>query len=95
MTADNWKKTAADRRDTRATKTEATSPGKGRKKDTKRWCKGVSGREHVTATKEERFDLLNGKCLYLGMKLYCTVCGKDIAWWSGRSRKPKPDWAKP
>lgn len=43
-----WKAGAAQRRDERATKTDLPTRRSRGKKDTRRWCRGKVGVEHVT-----------------------------------------------
>lgn len=86
MKAKNWygyerKGSVSDRR-----RTDQTPERHGRaKKDTKRWCKGKVGREHVTEIRTE--DWL-GRDYHCGPswggrwacweRVVCTVCGKKL-----------------
>ena len=42
----DWKESSLKRRDARQTKVPVIRPPGGSKKDTKKWCRGVVGREH-------------------------------------------------
>jgi hypothetical protein len=51
---------------------EAPEPVKRRKKDTRRWCKGVKGREHVTEV-----------CIRPQWRDHHTICGPRWGgWWT-------------
>lgn len=79
------------RRDARHTKAEVRPQG-GSKKDTKKWCRGVVGREHKLECKDHH--TLKG-----WKNLECTACGKVLDYWTGDRwarfwNSPKPDWVK-
>lgn len=98
MSAKTWKQGAAERRDERHTKAPEVADGAslrgGRKKDTKRWCKGKVGREHQPKCTPH----LPGLGIFDGwFDLACSVCGKvlDRHWPLGRrERADRPDWVK-
>jgi hypothetical protein len=89
--ASEWKLRGVKRRDERHTKDENIRPTSSNKKNTKKWCRGVVGREHKLACKDVDFYRFKNKVLA------CTECGKQVDWWSEpplfwRSTRPKPDW---
>jgi len=98
------KKTAAKRRDARHTKSSDKHQPVAGKKDTKRWCRGKVGVEHVT--KCVRYvDIKRDYISRVQLKdsefrrwqiLICTVCGKELAhWWPSALLHPpekKPYW---
>ncbi len=93
------KQDAVKRRDTRATKSEETTPGKGRKKDTKRWCLGKPGREHVGVCMRASPFVIRGRDIRAeDRQLCCSVCGRVLAtyyggsWFGLRGPNPKPWW---
>lgn len=103
----DWKKSAAARRDARHTKSDPRAKPEPTKKNTKKWCKGKVGREHVGVCRDfaevKRLATdIKGRPIELckGWKvLVCDNCGKELdtyyppsALW-GRS-VPKPDWVK-
>jgi hypothetical protein len=59
------------------------------KKDTKRWCKGVVGREHVTEWKNKYPSFR--QCIHV---LTCKTCGKEVRyympkyWWKENRQDP-------
>ena len=59
-------------------------PKHSNKKNTKRWCKGVVGREHHLIWVKSR------RHFSTTMVLLCDVCKKelDYCWWSKWSQKP-------
>jgi hypothetical protein len=69
-----WKQGAAKRRDARATKSDLPTKRQRRKKDTKKWCKGVEGREHQPLVTEE--DAWNGKVWRI--RHICPRCRKIL-----------------
>ena len=84
----DWRDRANKRRDERHTKIDDTSKPKKSSKDTKRWCKGVEGREH-DLTCFQKTDTLKT------FVLYCRNCGKEEdVWWESRRNKPMPLWVK-
>jgi hypothetical protein len=87
------KEGAARRRDERHTAVSIRAPG-GSRKNTKRWCRGVTGREHVPVGK------LDSRLGSLKIKWYnheCKNCGRIMAYWIDwpklKSREP-PEWVK-
>lgn len=82
--SDSWKASGVQRRDARQIKDnpQVKHPGK---KDTKRWCKGKVGREHVLLTRSIQL----GGSREWGDEDYCKVCSKVVTqrWkpfpWSG------------
>ncbi len=94
----DWKAGGLKKRDAQHTKTEETSPGRGKKKDTKRWCKGKVGRVHIPGCRKEYMTLSHDKQLFLGYQKFCITCGKELDFWRGGkswlgTKKPRPDWA--
>ncbi len=94
---DDHKESSLKRRDTRAAKDpEPTRASHGGKRNTKRWCNGKVGVEHV------------GKCLkYRDVKrshpdhpslfatwrlLVCSKCGKELDYYRGGPKSGRPDW---
>lgn len=74
-----WKQGAAARRDERAAKTDK-SPRHRAKKDTRHWCKGKVGVEHVTRAVElfpARWGL---KAIW---RDECINCGRHVCWHNG------------
>lgn len=95
---DDYKLSSIKRRDERHTKDEIKpKPIVGNKKNTKKWCKGVRGREHVPECvcygKFKHASYLNDWKL-----LVCKVCKKELdyytpCFWGKNPQKP-PDWVK-
>ncbi len=90
----DWKKDAADRRDARNIKSSDEPSKSSSRKDTRKWCGGREGREHVPAC----FAYGNDSWHKSWRTLSCTRCGKVLArYWPMnfmglRSSEPKPDW---
>lgn len=87
----DYKASGIRRRDTRNTKLPDIRPPSGSKKDTKRWCRGVVGREHEPECRLSKYSFAQE-----WRDLVCKKCGKELDWW-WPSRfwpraKPKPDW---
>ena len=78
----DWKESSLKRRDARQTKVPVIRPPGGSKKDTKKWCRGVVGREHELVCKEHN-QLKSWRVLG------CVKCGKQLDYWF-----PSPPWAK-
>ena len=61
-----------------------TGAAPGRKKDTRRWCKGIVGREHVPVKKFWSYrgveDSPPPGAQYVWPIIVCSVCGKRD-WW--------------
>ena len=93
-----WKEGAVKRRDIRRTAVPNIRPPGGGKRNTKKWCRGVVGREHKPVCVNYS-DLKGSPTIYKGWKvLACDKCGKHLDyWWPYTSifdpRQP-PDWAK-
>jgi hypothetical protein len=68
-----WKQDAAKRRDIRATKTDGSTSAPKPKKNTKKWCKGKEGREHVV---ERRTKSSYGS--FRRQQDVCMNCGKIV-----------------
>jgi len=85
----DWKERSLKRRDARQTKVPDIRPPSGSKKNTKKWCRGVKGREHeLLCVAHNTFKDWR--------VLTCTKCGKQVdiyfnCSWFIRPR-PKPDW---
>ena len=83
----NWRQSAADRRDIKASKPEDTatpSAPSSKKKDTRRWCRGKEGVEHikVVASYNEMKGLQNTPLTGIftdWLILMCSSCGKELA----------------
>lgn len=101
MTAESYKKQAANRRDERNAKGTITAPG-GSSRSTRRWCKGKIGQAHtLTVTlfsALKRASYTSAATMYKGWLVrYCTTCGKEVdryypmpGW---PKRRPAPEWA--
>jgi hypothetical protein len=91
----DWQERANKRREERATKAPDGPARSKRKKDTKRWCKGVEGREH-TPVCQDGMTARGRNYLADWRYLICTTCGKELDIWYGKDSfirdKPKPDW---
>lgn len=91
----DWKERARKRREERQTKVpEPIRPPGGSKRNTKRWCRGVVGREHKL---ECRPYTPGDTGIFKGWRiLACVVCGKQVDHYYasalGRRNNPKPDW---
>ena len=88
----DWRLRAIKRRDERHTRADVRSPS-GSKKDTKRWCRGVVGREH----KPECRPYSDPPTPYSAAwrLLVCSTCGRHLDWWMPVAwSKPaeKPAW---
>lgn len=72
---DSWSAGGVIRRDFRNSRgsPEIPKPQHSRHKDTKRWCKGIEGRDHVIGVKPIS-PHLDWMCDY------CTVCEKVLHW---------------
>ena len=97
----SWKEGAVARRDARHTSVPDAPRTRSipNRRDTKRWCKGKIGVEHVLAIKSYR-DLKGDDSpqVFSGWLVrYCSVCGKETdlympPWPSTRKQKPAPGW---
>jgi hypothetical protein len=85
-----WRDRANRRRDERHTKVDDGARRVRSTKDTRRWCGGREGREHVLTVEPwpPRVRKPLGKCQV------CTACGKRFRWWHpfGDDTTP-PAWA--
>lgn len=99
------KKEEICRKDNRRTSLpeEDISPTKplGGKKDTRRWCKGKRGREHVLKCVSYNEVKHNNpspaswtKFTMFWKILICTVCGKELDHYYPFSKKNPPDWVE-
>lgn len=74
-------KHAAHIRNQRQARDEVRPPS-GSSKNTKKWCRGVVGREHngvwMPYTEHKHFQGLHLKALKSWRVLVCTVCGKEL-----------------
>ena len=88
--ASDWRMRGIKRRDERNTKKEIRPPASN-KKNTKKWCKGVEGREHKP-------ECVPHKSLTDWWLLECTACGKQLDYYYDSSwiRPPRspPSWLK-
>ena len=75
-----WKEGAARRRDERATKTDGTHRHVSRK-NTRRWCKGKVGVQHVT----EPVDWVAFHGTVYGYDK-CVRCGKKVRHWTRENK---------
>ena len=67
-----WQENALERRDFRATKNGPEVAPHRSKKDTRRWCRGKVGREHVWETRHDH-------SMWLAFCIdRCAVCGKEV-----------------
>jgi hypothetical protein len=96
----SWRASGLLRRNARQDKPpDAHRPVAG-KKDTRRWCKGVAGREHKPVCMPWRkFGTARvGSITDHWRLLACSVCGKELASYtpwgrgSGMPAVKKPDW---
>lgn len=99
----SWKASSIQRRDFRRTADgpEVTDNRKKRRKNTRRWCKGVEGREHKPAlrlTNMAQIWLSRGRTVcaqsshrsWCDHERYCTECGKIIDYFLPREQCPDP-----
>lgn len=86
----SWRGRAIDRRNERQARDEVR-PQSGSSKDTKRWCRGVVGREHLP-TCVDFADVKGEVYRKYGWKvLRCSVCSKHLDYyWPSPFRKEKP-----
>lgn len=97
MSDSSWKKSAADRRDARNTKSPEASKPVPSKKDTKRWCKGKVGVEHKLECRDYVATKNAPEYLNRWKLLICTACGKELERWAPfgrRANNPPPEWVK-
>lgn len=95
----DWRERANKRRDERQTKVPNIRAPNGSRKDTKRWCRGVVGREHkpvcVSYNELKHSDASYPKEWRV---LVCETCRRemDYYWPSPFHLEPvqKPDWVK-
>ena len=103
----NWRLGAAEVRDARHVHNgPEVVGGPAKRKDTKRWCKGKVGREHVLQVRDA--TELGKHRFSQSLVRFCTKCGKEVdTYWvprqiqlsNGRQcwlRKPTPvpDWVR-
>lgn len=92
---DDWNERSNKRRDERHTKVEKEVSSKNKKKDTKKWCGGKVGREHILNVRE--CDKFYGVKKY---SLYCVTCGKELDYWFPATanvifhKKEQPKWVE-
>jgi hypothetical protein len=90
---DSWKKQATDRRDARQNPDEPRPrPQTNKKKDTKRWCRGVEGRTHAPVWEPwqpyaDWLKQLSGRRKVYWLNYTCTVCKKVLDVDYGHDRK--------
>lgn len=92
-----WRESANKRRAARQTKVPDIRQQGGSRRDTKKWCRGVVGREHTPEatnyTELKRLTYCEG-----WQVLVCTTCKKELDhYWPSRwfkSDRPKPSWAR-
>jgi hypothetical protein len=86
-----WRERANYRRDMRQTKLYQIRPPSHSSKDTRRWCRGVEGREHTPAC-------VPHKSIRTWRNLECSVCHKVLDsycpahFMSPLNDERKPDW---
>ena len=91
-----WQERVNKRRDERATRAPEGRAKHRAKKNTKKWCKGVEGREHKPEC--QKGPEIGKWYLEDWRFLVCTTCGKQLDYWTGpksflRTRdNPKPEW---
>jgi hypothetical protein len=91
----DWKERAIRRRDERHTAAPEVKRPSGSKRNTKKWCRGVVGREHtpVATTYNELKRATHGTGWHV---LICSTCKKELDnYWPSSwflSDKPKPAW---
>ena len=80
--ASSWKAGGVQHRDFRHTHNGPEVPTrKGGRKNTRRWCKGIVGREHTieVGIAAPRWNLFrSGAPIWIVDK--CTTCGKEFNW---------------
>lgn len=101
----SWKASSVQRRDFRATADGPESPRKsGNRKNTRRWCKGVEGREHVSDIRMSNHGKMlesfgsgescsmwnDGGSWHCSHERACMVCGKVLDWTLGDKCPIKP-----
>lgn len=77
----SWKASGVQHRDFRHTHNGPEVSSRAKKKNTRKWCKGVVGREHtfnvgVAAPRWNRFR--DGRPMWIVDK--CSTCGKETKW---------------
>jgi hypothetical protein len=76
----DYKQSATQRRDFRAGDTGPAKPPPSHKKDTRRWCKGVVGREHNIVTEDWKHNGMLPRRKHDMVIDRCTVCLKELKW---------------
>lgn len=90
----SWKEEANKRRDARASKDEVIREKSSIRKDTKKFCKGKVGKEHILVVKNY-FELKEpaSKPPYPDRYvLFCSKCGKEIDIFYEFKNEEKPKW---
>jgi hypothetical protein len=93
-----WKKEAAKRRDERASKNDPCNKvAKGKKKDTKKWCRGKVGIEHQPVCytyAEYKNDPDQYKIFKDWRVLACKICNKELKVYYafGKEKNSPPNW---
>ena len=95
----DWKESARKRHIERHTALPEIRPPGGSRKNTRKWCKGVKGREHKSVCRsyaEIQNSVERGEWSREWRVLVCTNCGKhlDNYWPMPRFKLKtlKPDW---
>lgn len=85
-----WRERANKRRDERQTKVPVIRPQSASGKNTKRWCRGKTGREHNPVCVD--YNELKKADHYTGWKvLVCETCNKHLDhYWPSPFRTPSP-----
>jgi hypothetical protein len=91
-----WRENANKRRDERRTVVPSIRPQGGSKRNTKRWCRGVVGREHTPVCTDYN-ELKRATYAKDWKVLVCTTCGKELDnyWpcsWFKSDKPKKPAW---
>ena len=98
----DWKEHSIERQEKRHTalpedEEEEIQKPKKKRKDTKHWCKGKKGKEHVLkCMTHEEAKGPSHMALASWRYLVCTVCGKELEVYYGDKnhliKQERPDW---
>lgn len=85
---DSWAYGGVKRRDFRQAKDNPeVAPHAGKRKNTKKWCKGKEGREHIPVRKAKYYnDPRSGERKILYTSVVCDKCGKKLRRYDGGIR---------
>lgn len=91
---DSWRLRGLKRRNERQTKIPDVRALSGSKKDTKKWCRGVVGREHSPQCRSYN-ETKNYKLSNEWKILVCTKCGKHLDYYFPHTFFGEPPLKKP